>query len=226
MKGQPRYVRIRSNNAFMIHASTSPFYPLFAALGINAHMHGAKVGDDVDGLRGDGYRSAETDPRELSVYCRLVPETVHGESWGRANIATNLRFFHLVPANAGSLLRDMPTPEFFRPGRTALTTAGIDARTGEYDDFGVAATILANFCVKTASCRKNATSLDSLLLTPAEAMGNLQQLVAQLVRFENCSRAMCRKRFCPSVSNIPNVMRIIPCAGSARGCTISTPATT
>ncbi len=27
------------NNAFMMHASTSPFYPLFAALDINAKMH-------------------------------------------------------------------------------------------------------------------------------------------------------------------------------------------
>jgi hypothetical protein len=29
----------RLNNAFMLHASTSPFYPLFAALDINARMH-------------------------------------------------------------------------------------------------------------------------------------------------------------------------------------------
>ncbi len=36
-KGQQRYVpHKRMNNAFMMHASTSPFYPLFAALDINA----------------------------------------------------------------------------------------------------------------------------------------------------------------------------------------------
>ncbi len=29
----------RLNNAFMLHASTSPFYPLFAALDINAKIH-------------------------------------------------------------------------------------------------------------------------------------------------------------------------------------------
>ncbi len=40
IKGQPRYVpHKRMNNAFMMHASTSPFYPLFAALDINAKMH-------------------------------------------------------------------------------------------------------------------------------------------------------------------------------------------
>lgn len=40
IKGQQRYVpHKRMNNAFMMHASTSPFYPLFAALDINAKMH-------------------------------------------------------------------------------------------------------------------------------------------------------------------------------------------
>ena len=40
IKGQPRYVNHkRLNNAFMLHASTSPFYPLFAALDVNAKMH-------------------------------------------------------------------------------------------------------------------------------------------------------------------------------------------
>ena len=40
IKGQARYVSFRQmNNAFMMHASTSPFYPLFAALDVNAKMH-------------------------------------------------------------------------------------------------------------------------------------------------------------------------------------------
>ncbi|MCL7707634.1 ornithine decarboxylase, partial [Enterobacter kobei] len=45
IKGQPRYVsHKRMNNAFMMHASTSPFYPLFAALDINARMHEGNAG--------------------------------------------------------------------------------------------------------------------------------------------------------------------------------------
>lgn len=40
IKGQARYCNHkRFNNAFMMHASTSPFYPLFAALDVNAKMH-------------------------------------------------------------------------------------------------------------------------------------------------------------------------------------------
>ena len=34
----------RLNNAFMLHASTSPFYPLFAALDVNAKIHEGEAG--------------------------------------------------------------------------------------------------------------------------------------------------------------------------------------
>ncbi|XNM65349.1 hypothetical protein ACLK2H_04055 [Escherichia coli] len=56
IKGEQRYVpHKRLNNAFMMHASTSPFYPLFAALDINAKMHeGASGSQHVDGLRPHG----------------------------------------------------------------------------------------------------------------------------------------------------------------------------
>lgn len=44
IKGQERYCNHkRFNNAFMLHASTSPFYPLFAALDVNAKMHEGTV---------------------------------------------------------------------------------------------------------------------------------------------------------------------------------------
>ena len=46
IKGQKRYcTHKRLNNAFMMHASTSPFYPLFAALDVNAKMHEGESGD-------------------------------------------------------------------------------------------------------------------------------------------------------------------------------------
>ena len=45
IKGQDRYVNHkRFNNAFMLHASTSPFYPLFAALDVNAKIQGSEAG--------------------------------------------------------------------------------------------------------------------------------------------------------------------------------------
>uniref|UniRef100_UPI004026EA05 ornithine decarboxylase n=1 Tax=Dialister invisus TaxID=218538 RepID=UPI004026EA05 len=45
IKGQDRYVpHKRVNNAFMMHASTSPLYQLFAALDVNAKMHEGEAG--------------------------------------------------------------------------------------------------------------------------------------------------------------------------------------
>ena len=45
VKGQARYVTHKQvNNAFMLHASTSPFYPLFASIDINAKMHSGVSG--------------------------------------------------------------------------------------------------------------------------------------------------------------------------------------
>ena len=45
IKGQKRYCpHKRLNNAFMMHASTSPFYALFAALDVNAKMHEGESG--------------------------------------------------------------------------------------------------------------------------------------------------------------------------------------
>jgi ornithine decarboxylase len=45
LRGQERFCpHKRLNNAFMLHASTSPFYPLFAALDVNAKIHEGESG--------------------------------------------------------------------------------------------------------------------------------------------------------------------------------------
>ncbi|EOZ8087170.1 ornithine decarboxylase [Escherichia coli] len=45
IRGQVRFCpHKRLNNAFMLHASTSPFYPLFAALDVNAKIHEGESG--------------------------------------------------------------------------------------------------------------------------------------------------------------------------------------
>ncbi len=191
IKGQQRYVpHKRLNNAFMMHASTSPFYPLFAALDINARMHEGQSGRNmwmdcvVNGIE------ARKLILENCRYLRpFVPETVDGlpwESWDTAKIATDLRFFHFVPGENWHAFEGYAEHQYFiDPCKLLLTTPGINARTGEYDDFGVPATILANFLRENGIVPEKC-DLNSILflLTPAEDMGKLQQLVAQLVRFE------------------------------------------
>ena len=46
IRGQKRYVEHkRFNESFLMHASTSPFYPLFASLDVNAKIHEGKAGE-------------------------------------------------------------------------------------------------------------------------------------------------------------------------------------
>ena len=46
IRGQERFIEHkRFNEAFLMHASTSPFYPLFASLDVNAKVHEGKAGE-------------------------------------------------------------------------------------------------------------------------------------------------------------------------------------
>ncbi|MFI3666459.1 ornithine decarboxylase SpeF [Citrobacter braakii] len=196
IKGQSRYVpHKRMNNAFMMHASTSPFYPLFAALDINAKMHEGVSGRNmwmdcvVNGI----------DTRKLILEnCHhirpFVPEIVEGKPWQAyptAEIASDLRFFHFVPGEHWHAFEGYAAHQYFvDPCKLLLTTPGINARNGEYDTFGVPATILANFLRENGVVPEKC-DLNSILflLTPAEDMAKLQQLVALLVRFEKLLEA-------------------------------------
>lgn len=191
IKGQQRYVpHKRMNNAFMMHASTSPFYPLFAALDINAKMHEGVSGRNmwmdcvVNGINA----------RKLILdNCQhirpFVPELVDGKPWQSyetAQIAVDLRFFQFVPGEHWHSFEGYAENQYFvDPCKLLLTTPGFDARNGEYEAFGVPATILANFLRENGVVPEKC-DLNSILflLTPAEDMAKLQQLVALLVRFE------------------------------------------
>ncbi|EKS7814818.1 ornithine decarboxylase, partial [Edwardsiella piscicida] len=74
---------------------------------------------------------------------------------------------------------------FVDPCKLMLTTPGIDAKSGEYQSFGVPATILANFLRENGIVPEKC-DLNSILflLTPAEDMAKMQHLVAQIARFE------------------------------------------
>ncbi|WP_312227253.1 ornithine decarboxylase SpeF [Pseudescherichia sp.] len=191
IKGQPRYVpHKRLNNAFMMHASTSPFYPLFAALDVNARMHEGESGKRM-WMRcvEQGVEARKMILNQCKFIRPFVPTTVDGrpwESYNTAEIARDLRFFHFVPGeNWHAFEGYAPHQYFIDPCKLLLTTPGIDAATGEYEEFGVPATILANYLRENGVVPEKC-DLNSILflLTPAEEMGKLQQLVARLAQFE------------------------------------------
>ncbi len=191
IKGQPRYVpHKRLNNAFMMHASTSPFYPLFAALDVNARMHEGESGKRM-WMRcvEQGVEARKMILNQCKFIRPFIPTTVEGrpwESYNTAEIARDLRFFHFVPGeNWHAFEGYAPHQYFIDPCKLLLTTPGIDAATGEYEAFGVPATILANYLRENGVVPEKC-DLNSILflLTPAEDMGKLQQLVARLAQFE------------------------------------------
>ena len=191
IKGQARYVNHkRLNNAFMMHASTSPFYPLFAALDVNARMH---AGESGKCMWMECVRLGIETRKLLLQTCHhirpFVPETVDGRPWesfDTEEMANDLRFFDFIPGERWHAFDGYAAHQYFvDPCKLMLTTPGIDAKSGEYQAFGVPATILANFLRENGIVPEKC-DLNSILflLTPAEDLAKMQHLVAQIARFE------------------------------------------
>ena len=67
-----------------------------------------------------------------------------------------------------------------------LTTPGINAETGEYEDFGIPATILASYLREHGIIpEKNDLNSILFLMTPAETPDKMNNLVSQIIKFES-----------------------------------------
>ena len=191
IKGQKRYCsHKRFNNAFMIHASTSPFYPMFASLDVNARILDGEVGRNL-------WRDCVTVGIEarkmLRASCKLIkpfiPETIDGKPWESyptEKIANDLRFFEFEPGAKWHSFPGYGKGQYFvDPCKFLLTTPGINVETGEYEDFGVPATILANF-LRDNGIVPEKCDLNSILflMTPAEDLAKMEHLIALIARFE------------------------------------------
>lgn len=192
IKGQKRYcTHKRLNNAFMMHASTSPFYPLFAALDINAKMH---EGESGRRLWADCVKVAIDARKEMLACCRhikpFIPPTVDDKPWESyptEQIARDLRFFAFDPKATWHHFEGYARHQYFvDPCKFLLTTPGIDPNTGEYTDFGIPATILANFLRENGIVPEK-SDLNSILflMTPAEDHAKMAHLITQIARFES-----------------------------------------
>jgi len=72
------------------------------------------------------------------------------------------------------------------PNKLMLLTPGIDRKTGEYLDFGVPATVLANY-LREQRIVPEKCDLNSILflMTPAEDESKLNTLISKLVKFKS-----------------------------------------
>ena len=191
IKGQDRYIPHKVlNNAFMMHASTSPFYPLFASLDVNAKMQEGEAGRR---LWADCVKTV-VDARKLLLetcpYIKpFIPSKVRGSDWKSYPtdlIAQDLEFFKFVPGQKWHSFEGYGENQYFvDPCKFMLTTPGIDVETGEYEDFGVPATILANYLRDNGIIpEKNDLNSILFLMTPAENKEKMDHLVSQIARFE------------------------------------------
>ncbi|EFA89247.1 Orn/Lys/Arg decarboxylase, major domain protein, partial [Staphylococcus epidermidis SK135] len=102
IKGQKRYINHkRFNNAYMQYASTSPFYPLFASLDINAKMQEGELGEK---LWNDCLTVSTNARKKIIEKCKyirpFIPETVQGKNWEEAStdeIISNLEYWKFNP---------------------------------------------------------------------------------------------------------------------------------
>ena len=191
IKGQDRYVdHKRFNNSFMMHASTSPFYPLFASLDVNAKIHEGELGKQLwrecIELGIDARKSVLSHCKYLRP---LVPPIVHGKKWEEGNtqeMANDVSYFAFEPNAKWHSFKGYGEGQYFiDPCKFQLITPGINVETGAYEDFGIHANILANYLrenrIIPEKCDLNTILF---LMTPAESKAKMDALVDQLVRFE------------------------------------------
>lgn len=191
IKGQDRYIPHKVlNNAFMMHASTSPFYPLFASLDVNAKMQEGEAGRR---LWADCVKTVVDARKLLLETCHyikpFIPSKVRGSDWKSYPtdlIAQDLEFFKFVPGQKWHSFEGYGENQYFvDPCKFMLTTPGIEVETGEYENFGVPATILANYLRDNGIIpEKNDLNSILFLMTPAENKEKMDHLVSQIARFE------------------------------------------
>jgi len=191
IRGQARFCpHKRLNNAFMLHASTSPFYPLFAALDVNAKIHegesGRRLWAECVAL---GIEARKAIIANCKMIKSFIPPVVAERPWQdhpTHAIASELRFFSFEPGAKWHGFEGYAEEQYFvDPCKLLLTTPGIDAESGEYTDFGIPATILAHY-LREKGIVPEKCDLNSILflLTPAESAEKMAQLVAMLGQFE------------------------------------------
>src|SRR4051812_283776 len=216
IKGQRRYVEHkRFNESFLMSSSTSPFYPLFASVEMNAKVHEGKAGEMLwdrcielgiecrKKLREFCHYYAQhgKDDEEKWFFDPFVPDKVTIRNSKIAKDVTDAPWESL-PTEV--IKRDQQCWNFHPeakwhgyagyvdgyamadPNKLALLTPGIDRKTGEYLNFGVPATVVANYLreqrVVPEKCDLNSVLF---LLTPAEDESKFNTLIAKLVKFKN-----------------------------------------
>ena len=192
INGQDRYVtHKRFNNAYMMNSSTSPFYPLFAALDVNAKIHEGKAGRYLwHNCVKLGIEARKMVLKNCKYFKPLVPPIVNDKKWEESDteeMSNNLDYFLLKSGAKWHGFEGYGKRQYFiDPCKLNLLTVGIDIEKGQYEDFGIPAVIVANYLRENSIIPEKCDLNDILfLLTPAESFAKIENLVNKLCEFEN-----------------------------------------
>ena len=212
IKGQRRRIEHRRfNEFFMLHASTSPFYPLFASLDVGAQMMKGRSGevlwDDtirlgielrkkVRAIRRE-FEDKEKDPARRWFFEAFVPDRVsltdgHGtrevawENVSTDDLASNPRYWELAPgATWHGFAHVAPGHAITDPNKLILLTPGFDRETGAYADYGIPAPVVAQYLRENRVVpEKNDLNSLLFLLTPGVEASKAGTLLSALVAFK------------------------------------------
>ncbi len=215
IKGQRRRVEHRRfNEGFMQHASTSPFYPLFASLDVGAQMMkgrsgevlwddtirlGIEVRKKLRAVRRE-FEEKEKDPARRWFFDPFVPDRVsipdvasgggaHNVPWESVStdlLARDPRFWALAPGEAWHGFNELEAGfAITDPAKLTLLTPGFDRRSGAYEAHGVPAPVVAqNLRENRVVAEKNDLNSLLFLLTPGVESSKAGTLVSALVAFK------------------------------------------
>ena len=214
IRGQRRRVEHRRfNESFLQHASTSPFYPLFASLDVGAQMMKGRSGEVLwdDTIRlgielrkklravRNEFERPEPDPARRWFFDPFVPDVVRlpdtadggvhevpWESVATDALASHAHFWELAPGAAWHGFKSVvPGFAITDPNKLTLLTPGFDRRSGEYEDHGIPAPVVAQYLRENRVVPEK-FDLNSLLflLTPGVEASKAGTLVSSLVAFK------------------------------------------
>jgi ornithine decarboxylase len=212
--GQRRRIEHRRfNEFFMMHASTSPFYPLFASLDVGAQMMKGRQGEVLwdDTIRlgielrkklravREEFVAREEDPAKHWFFEPFVPRNVmwretpdaepralRWEDVPTDDLAADARYWSMLPGEAWHGFDGIaPGYVMTDPNKLTLLTPGFDPETGAYAEHGVPAPVLAVFLRENRIVpEKNDLNSILFLLTPGVESSKAGTLLSFLVFFK------------------------------------------
>jgi ornithine decarboxylase len=204
LEGQRRRIEHRRfNEFFMLHASTSPFYPLFASLDVGAQMMKGKSGevlwDDTVRLGIElrkklravrrEFEERERDPARRWFFEAFVPDQVGNQPWEDVStdeLASDARYWELAPDARWHGFRKLaPGYALTDPNKLTLLTPGFDRAGSNYAPFGIPAPVVAQY-LRENQVVPEKNDLNSLLflLTPGVESSKAGTLLSSLVAFK------------------------------------------